>query len=211
MNWQDYFETMRDWKKLPAYKAEPRIDSLVGFHLQEIAGEYLGDKMRGIIPELPIRLGTVKPTLDDKNYADKSYKVDFFLAGASGRNYFVEFKTDSGSRRDAQDTYLAEAREAGMRAIVEGIVRIASVSSYREKYDHLIAKLINLGLLSQDRQFKGPSDEIVIVYVQPRALAGEESSQVIDFPTVAHWLKTRPNGGPFETCFADALLAWSKD
>lgn len=211
MDWREYFETIRDWKRLPAYRAEPRIDSLVGYHLQEIATEYLGERMVGIIPELPIRLGTVKPALNDENYADKSYKVDFFLVGASGKNYFVEFKTDSRSRRDAQDLYLDEARGAGMKAIVEGIVRIASVSSYKQKYDHLIAKLLSLGIINQDRQFIGPSDEIVILYVQPRCKEGDDERQVIDFQRVAQWLKTQPGHGDFEAAFADALIWWSKD
>lgn len=30
MNWKDYFDTLEDWKKLPAYRAKPRIDSLSG-------------------------------------------------------------------------------------------------------------------------------------------------------------------------------------
>jgi len=33
VDWMNYFEMMKDWKKLPAYRAEPRIDSLVGYYL----------------------------------------------------------------------------------------------------------------------------------------------------------------------------------
>jgi hypothetical protein len=61
MNWNEYFEMMKDWKKLPAYKAEPRIDSLVGFYLKDALTDFLGVEIIGIIPELPIRLATVKP------------------------------------------------------------------------------------------------------------------------------------------------------
>jgi len=35
MEWNEYFEMMIDWKKLPAYKAETRIDSLIGFYLND--------------------------------------------------------------------------------------------------------------------------------------------------------------------------------
>ena len=49
MNWPEYFETMRDRKKLPAYKAEPQTDGLIAFHLQEIVLECLGDRMLGIV------------------------------------------------------------------------------------------------------------------------------------------------------------------
>jgi len=41
MNWNEYFKMMEDWKRLPAYKAEPRIDSLVGFYLPEIVSDFL--------------------------------------------------------------------------------------------------------------------------------------------------------------------------
>ena len=33
MHWNEYFEMIADWKKLPAYKAELRIYSLIGFFL----------------------------------------------------------------------------------------------------------------------------------------------------------------------------------
>ncbi len=70
MNWKDYFEMMIDWKKLPAYKAEPRIDSLIGYFLELILEEYLNEKFDEIIPELPIRLGTVRPELKNTKYAE---------------------------------------------------------------------------------------------------------------------------------------------
>lgn len=119
MNWNEYFAMMEDWKQLPAYRAEPRIDSLIGFYLPDMAmtADFCNEKIIGIVPELPIRFGTVKPDLNEEVYADKSYKVDFYLLGASGKNYFIEFKTDSDSRRDKQDTYLDEARRVGMEAV----------------------------------------------------------------------------------------------
>ncbi len=122
MNWNKYFELMADWKKLPAYKAEPRIDSLVGFFLPEFIESFLNIKSAGIIPELPIRLATVKPKHEGTNYADRSYKVDFLIIGNNEVNYLIEFKTDSGSRRDEQDLYLVEAKEAGTESIVNGIL-----------------------------------------------------------------------------------------
>ena len=81
MEWNEYFKMMIDWKKLPAYKAETRIDSLIGFYLRPIISEYLKEEIDGIIPELPIRLGTVKPELENTKYSERSYKVDFFAIG----------------------------------------------------------------------------------------------------------------------------------
>ncbi|KMQ49720.1 hypothetical protein CHISP_3384 [Chitinispirillum alkaliphilum] len=71
MDWKHYFEIMKDWKRLPAYKAEPRIDSLIGYYLSDIVAELWNDEITGIIPELPIRLGTVKPKYEGSNFAIK--------------------------------------------------------------------------------------------------------------------------------------------
>jgi len=48
MEWKEYFDIMIDWKKLPAYKAETRIDSLIGFFLKSIISEYLKDEILSI-------------------------------------------------------------------------------------------------------------------------------------------------------------------
>ena len=70
----------------------------------EILNDFLDEEIRMIIPELPIRLGTVKPEYNDKNFAERSYKVDFFAVGKEV-NYLIEFKSDSNSRREKQDDY----------------------------------------------------------------------------------------------------------
>ncbi len=210
MNWQDYFAMMEDWKQLPAYKAEPRIDSLVGYFLKDIASEFLGDKMVGIVPELPIRLATIKPQHKDATFADLSYKVDFYLLGASGTNYFVEFKTDSSSRREKQDVYLNESQGKGMAAIVEGINTIASVSLYKKKYGHLLAKLNGLGLLDANHKFTGTSDAIEIVYVQPRR-KDDDTKRVIDFGWISKWLIDKYGQSDYESALSKSLLRWAND
>jgi len=210
MNWKEYFAMMEDWKQLPAYRAEPRIDSLIGFYLPKMMTDIIGDPVVGIIPELPIRLGTVKPHLNTATFADKSYKVDFYLLGESGKHYFVEFKTDSGSRRDEQDTYLDEAQSIGMMEVTQGVMRIASVSSYKKKYSHLRAKMMGLGLIDVDGKFTSKVDTIEIVYVQPHRKDGD-AGRVIDFMQVSKWLTDNFGQGDLETAFAGTLSRWSKD
>lgn len=201
---------MRDWKCLPAYKAEPRIDSFIGFYLPAIMTDFFQDAIVGIIPELPLRLGTIKATPEGAPHSDKSYKVDFFLLGESGQNYFVEFKTDSGSRRDKQDRYLDEARDRGMAAIVNGISRIASVSSYKKKYGHLLSKLKDMGLMDNSGRYIGKSDVIEIVYVQPHCKDGD-TKRIIDFPWISKWLVDRCGTSEFETALSAALSQWAED
>lgn len=84
MEWSKYFDMIEDWKKLPSYRAEPRMDSLVGFYLDELLSEYLNIKIEKTIPELPLRLGTIHPKYKDTTFTDRSYKVDFFLLGTMG-------------------------------------------------------------------------------------------------------------------------------
>lgn len=208
MNWQEYFEMMIEWKKLPAYKAEPRIDSLIGYYLKNITSDFLKDKIVGIIPELPIRLGTVYKRHEGTNSADRSYKVDFYLLGESRLNYFVEFKTDSTSRREKQDEYLLNAQIVGMSSIIQGIMKISKVTSYKNKYNHLKDKLISLNLISGDNSFTG-KNEIKIIYVQPANIKND--LLCIDFKWISNWLESKKDKDKFETYFANALKVWAKD
>jgi hypothetical protein len=210
MNWTQYFEMMRDWKRLPAYKAEPRIDSVVGYYLPEILTDYCHDRITGIIPELPLRLAAIKPQHEGTTYADKSYKVDFYLLAESGKHYFVEFKTDSGSRRDEQDQYLDEAKAKGMGGIVDGISRIAAVSSFKAKYAHLLGKLATMGLINNDGVFTGQKDEIEVVYVQPRRKEADTRT-LIDFVWISQWLTDKYPSSDFEAELARTLAAWAAD
>lgn len=210
MNWDSYFEMMKDWKKLPAYKAEPRIDSLIGYFLKDILSEFSKDDMVGIIPEFPIRLGTIDSKHEKTTYADRSYKVDFFLKSTSGNNYFVEFKTDSSSRRDKQDWYLREANSKGMQKIVDGVVKIASVSSYKKKYNHLLSKLKQLNLLNDNKEYIGVSNNINIIYVQPNNNK-QKCDMVVTFDWISNWLARRYENDEFIKYFSSVLSSWAND
>jgi len=209
MNWKEYFDMMVDWKKLPSYKTEPRVDSLVGYFLRPLLSEYLNENIVGIIPELPIRLGTVKPELDKKNYADRSYKVDFFAIGENGINYLVEFKTDTSSRRANQDEYLISSKTLGTEPIIKGILKIADVSTYTKKYRHLKDKLKQYRVLNEKFEYSGINQNLEIIYIQPSNYQNEKS--VIDFNWVADWLEKKPNNSSYEIELAIALRKWSKD
>ena len=45
MDWPLYFSMLEDWKRFPAYKMEPRIDSIVAYYLKDFAGEWLRKKI----------------------------------------------------------------------------------------------------------------------------------------------------------------------
>lgn len=204
MDFSRYFSQLADWKRLPAYKAETRIDSLVGYYLADMLSDFLQVPIVGLIPELPIRLATVKPRLEGTPYAERSFKVDFLAIAEHGVCYLVEFKTDSASRREAQDTYLLEAQAIGVAAIIAGIKRIAHVSAYKQKYGHLLAKLESYGLFDSSL----PERHFEIIYVQPANSKAE--TQVIDFLWMANWLEARSDDA-FGLEFAKALRNWAND
>lgn len=211
MNPTAYFDMLVDWKQLPAYKLEPRIDSLVGYYLPDILNDFLGEKIVGMIPELPLRLGTIHPHLNEEKCAEKSYKVDFYALGSSGIHYFIEMKSDSGSRRASQDDYLRKSVERGMDKIVAGILSISRASSYKKKYGYLKDKLHGLGLLDDQEQFISSCDTVKVVYVQPRVLDGDKSHDVIDFKYIAEWLKVNHGDNEFAVGLAGALEVWAED
>lgn len=124
-------------------------------------------------------------------------------------NYLVEFKTDSKSRRDAQDLYLLETKALGTKAIINGIIQISRVSTYKEKYKHLKEKLYASGLIDSENRYTGLNPGFEIVYVQPSIHRNEKN--VIDFKWISNWLKSNYPLGEFENELADVLLVWSKD
>jgi len=206
MNWEKYFEMIIDWKQLPAYRAEPRIDSLIGYYLKDILSDYLNVRILEIIPELPLRLGTIHPEYNDKNFADRSYKVDFFAISENENNYLIEFKTDQASLRVPQDRYLNKAQTLGTEAILAGIVKISNVSSYKIKYRHLIEKLINCGLLTETFNYTGKNSKCKKVYIIP--FNKNKEKNVIDYLWIVDWFKKNENLNDFELAFVSTLNQW---
>jgi hypothetical protein len=204
MNIIKTLDWLNDWKKLPAYKAEPRVDFIVAGALPEIIKKKYECGIKVIIPELPIRIGTIYENIP----IDKSYKVDFYVNLENGKHIFIEFKTDSGSRRIKQDEYLLASRRAGMNAILNGIIKINLVTTFKNKYVHLIKKLTDAELISYNDPFYKPittQDEIEILYIQPKS----DNSNEIGFDEVAKMMSESDD--VFYKKFSEILLSWSYD
>jgi len=206
MDWNEYFKMMIDWKKLPAYRAEPRIDSLIGYYLKDILSSRLGDQITGIIPEFPLRLGTVNPAINDKNYADRSYKVDFLAIGSEGKNYLVEFKTDGKSLRPDQDKYLIQSEKIGTMKIIDGVIKISEVSSYKVKYKHLLDKIHGFGLIDEMKKYTGLNPAMKKIYVIPYNRTN--SPDTIDFKDIVEWVEKKSDKDSFELELMKTLQIW---
>lgn len=209
MDWEKYFEMMIDWKKLPAYKAEPRIDSLVGYYLKPFLSDHLKTKIIGIIPEFPLRLGTIQPKHEGTAYADRSYKVDFLGIEDNGKNYLIEFKTDNSSLRGKQNDYLVDAEKLGTQTLIDAAVRISKVSSYKEKYGHLISRMQEFGLLDSKLKYTGKNPNFEIIFIIP---ARKDMKQLtLDFQDIANWFETTGGMDSFEKYFKGALQQWYRE
>ena len=210
----EYFDMLEDWKRLPAYKLEVRIDSFIGFALPKVIESIYGFKTKTIIPELPIRLGSINRNYKTKTFANRSYKVDFYIRTQCGQNIFIEFKTDSGSRRDNQDSYLEQCRVAKMESILKGIIKISSVTSYKKKYSHLLAKLQLAGLLSETpagHSVKVGAEKIKILYVQPRILETDSNKDILDFKHLAETIQRCYPDSEVMKRLSLSLKAWCND
>lgn len=200
---------IEDWKKLPAYRAEPRVDSLIGYYLDALLSDYLEINIEKTIPELPLRLGTINPEYNNSNFADRSYKVDFFSIGNNGCNYLIEFKTDPHSVRDKQDNYLTLSKTSGTESIINGVLKIADASTYKNKYKHLINKLKEVSLIDQELKYTGKNPICDIIYIIP--VNNGKNRNTIDFKYVANWLESTESIDVFEKALIETLRHWYCD
>ena len=206
----EYFDMLEDWKRLPAYKLEVRIDSLVGFALPRVIELKYGLHTKIIIPELPIRLGTVHPEHEGKNFCERSYKLDFYIRTTCGHNLFIEFKSDSGSRREEQDDYLQRAAKVKMKAIVEGILQISKVTSFKQKYAHLLEKLRQVQLIDEATALID-SEDIRIIYIQPKRLERDLGKEVIEYVQLADYIQRGFPDSEFMKRLSVSLQKWAND
>lgn len=215
------FDLLDRWRHLPAYQLERRADAYFALYLREVLEAELGVELDPrLIPELPIRRDLVFPEPPGK----QSVKVDY-AAFERGRDrvWFVELKTDAGSRRETQDTYLERAKALGFRAIAEGLRDILQATSAHQKYFHLAKAMADHGVFElpdglethvYPKPRRGLTRElqkirvlgdaaIEVVYVQPHS---DGTKGAIDFATFARHVERHDD--PLSRRFARSLREW---
>lgn len=213
------------WRHLPAYQLERRADIFFSAYLPAVVAEHTGvDVSPHAIPELPIRRDLIWPDQRSR----KSVKVDYAVFAADrSRVFFVELKTDAGSRRTTQDHYLSRSVEIGLHTIVQGIVEISQATNAYQKYGHLLHALADhgcvrlpdgldeylwprvrrgLGAKLQEIAVTVRDDElpIEVIYVQP---SHSEGVDCIDFEQFASHVERRSD--PVSQLFAASLRKWT--
>lgn len=215
---QQVFANLDQWRHLPNYQFERRLDVFFTPYLVDLVSEHVRAPLLPIIvPEMPLK----RPD------SSKSKKVDYVLFAADrSAVYFVELKTDWASRRVEQDRYLGDAVAKGFPAVLHDLLQILSDTStqYQQKYFHLVHLLERAGQLKVARRVAGslyparsrgfcfaagcvdvvaPGAPIHVLYIQP---AKTDGCDCIDFDQVARHVARRAD--PVSVLLAAHLARW---
>ena len=136
-----------DWRHLPAYQLERRIDVLFGMLLPTVIGtKYdVSPASCTVIPEFPLNKG--KLGISGNN---QSVNVDFavfFEQRTEKHLCLVELKTDQQSISVPQIRTMGRAAEVGAKELLVGVLEAARFSPRPRKYAHLIWKLHEIGCI----------------------------------------------------------------
>jgi hypothetical protein len=137
----------------------------------------------------------------------------------------VELKTERLSRRPEQDRYLVATRDAGLPALLEGLLTIFRATNAKRKYFHLLVSLSKIGLVelplsmrnimqrdnlqginesSNDVKITCSVKTCHIIYVQPKG-KGQEIISFDDFRSIVE-----KHQDAISTRFAQSLKEWAE-
>lgn len=141
------------WRHLPSYQLERRVDVLFGLLLPKILqGQGIvpvGSKVL-VIPEFPLHKYRLNLSEREGNW---SVNVDFAVFCESEDNralMLVELKADDASMRDEQFRNMCKAKNAGAGEVLPGVIDAARTSAEARKYAQLIWKLLEFGCMYID-------------------------------------------------------------
>lgn len=215
------FERLSSWRNLPDYQLERRADIFFTEYLPSfLAHKYEKNIDARMIPEFPVKL--------DNN---QSVKVDYALFSKDRRDvYFVELKTDMGSRRPTQDELMRKTADQPFANYLEGLIPIFKATKARKKYYWLLHQLKQLGYLKIPDEIavflyeKGPRQQVGLtaeidriqlipnearvnsVFLQPSNTETPVGTTCIDFKEFSDFVARSKD--PFSRSFAEALDEW---
>lgn len=148
------FNNLDNWRHHPKYQLERRVDIFFSLYLKEV----LEDKFKGdngfcmanrLIPEFPVRKGTILEEFKEHQHRNMSYNIDYLTASEDSKNIiFVELKTEQKSINEKQNYYLKKAMETDFNLILKGIMELCKATKAKDKYYCLLKELQFLGLIS---------------------------------------------------------------
>ena len=202
------FDLLDDWRNLPSYQLERRVDIFFALHLKTIFWKILGTNVDLIIPEFPVRVGEISEKLPGLN---KSFKIDYLVYSKDNQKvYLVELKTDQRSLREKQDWYLNNAAKIKVSGLIDGIVKIYAATKQKTKYDKLLEKLEKIHWIDRiDNKVKNLNCMIEpeVIYIQPINDTGREN--IISFDKIISALNHSVD--PLTVRFLKSLEKWKSD
>jgi hypothetical protein len=223
------FDSMDNWRHLPAYQLERRADLFFSLYIPEVLKAKLGFPVRrALIPEFPVRKGTIYPNTP-REQKNRSFKIDYvaFSEEDGSKAVLVELKTEMRSRCKRQDKYLEASQKTGIPELLAGILDIfrASKAKDKQKYFNLLLLLEELGQLNIPEAMKDIFDkktrlngvkklsweikipssaiESQIVYIQPDGV-GDNIITFADFQAIVE-----KHDDPISQRFAHSLAQWA--
>jgi hypothetical protein len=186
------FDQLDDWRKLPNYQLERRADIFFAIHLPILFKNLFSLEVLDIIPEFPIRIGTIYPLVP----INKSFKADYIVYTNNLKAFLVELKTDNGSIRVDQVKYYYKSIESGYYSLLTGLLDIYKASSYKEKYLSLLLKLVNNGSLEKTENSFTPIDKYsfyqIPIFIKPTLNDGD-IGYILTYEKIREILKNEQN------------------
>jgi len=208
LNISNILDLMDLWRHYPSYQLERRVDIWVGFFLKAFLEQKTRQCVRTIIPEFPLRLGTLFPEKEGTRAANYSCKVDFLVTYRNlSKVTLLELKTEQGSRNEVQDKVLLAARAAGLSAVIRGVLLLNIATAAEGKYGCLLDALVKGGILkSKQGLLRCARDDydIEILYIQPKATGRPEEVGFEEFAVFLDGL-----GDTGSSRFAKSLRCWA--
>ena len=202
------FGMLDDWRPLPAYQLERRVDPFFAMYLPHALEACCCVKIKKyLIPEFPIKK-------EDNNLSNKA---DYLAISKDCKRVFlIELKTDMNSRSSTQDDAYERAKKMGLRGLVDGIICIRQNTEQWQKYDKLLCLLAELGLVCFEKHQRKIVERyknmvgnlkpcIEVLYIQPQNLSSENN--VITF---CQFAKAIEGHGEVAELFAGCLRCWAK-
>ena len=152
----DLFTRMDNWRHLPSYQLERRSDLFFSLYLPEVLTEKLFTVRKELIPEFPIRIGTIN---ENKLESNQSTKIDYFALSSDGYTaILIELKTDHASITNEQTRNLLSSSKKDFVDLLKGVIQIFKSGNLnsirRRKYLYLLEQLDNLEQISMPPELK---------------------------------------------------------